>query len=166
MIGLRIFSLPFCPEKGGFDDTPLQEYLAEGRALLDVQHHLLEPHGSPWMILLVKTRPLESSHPRQRQERQQAQEKRRNKEEWKASLVDEEARQRFELLEDWRRERAKEQGVPPFLLLNNRLLTKIAEHNPTSKTEFLKLNGFGNGKWERMGDELLSLLEAVKGNVS
>jgi len=61
-------------------------------------------------------------------------------------------------LKQWRSETAKEQGVPAYIVFNNRTLAAIAAQHPTTHDELLEVSGIGPAKVERYGDELLDLI--------
>ncbi|CAN5576790.1 ATP-dependent DNA helicase UvrD2 [soil metagenome] len=62
-------------------------------------------------------------------------------------------------LRSWRLERAKKDGVPAFVVFNDRTLEAIAEDLPGSLAELVELPGIGPAKIERYGDEILAALE-------
>jgi ATP-dependent DNA helicase RecQ len=64
----------------------------------------------------------------------------------------------FELLRGWRRERASEQGVPPYVIFHDSTLREVAARKPASLTELSKIDGIGDTKLERHGESLLSAL--------
>ena len=61
-------------------------------------------------------------------------------------------------LKQWRSETAKEQGVPAYIVFNNRTLAAIAAQHPTTHDELLEVSGIGPTKVERYGDALLELI--------
>lgn len=61
-------------------------------------------------------------------------------------------------LKEWRTETAKEQGVPAYIVFNNRTLAAIAAQHPTTHDELLQVSGIGPTKAERYGDALLDLI--------
>ncbi|WP_134742241.1 ATP-dependent DNA helicase UvrD2 [Nocardioides sp. 503] len=64
----------------------------------------------------------------------------------------------FERLREWRKERAAEDEVPAFVIFTDATLQLIAEHQPQSTQALLRISGVGEGKLERYGEDLLSLL--------
>ena len=64
----------------------------------------------------------------------------------------------FERLRQWRIEQATEQGVPPYVVFNDRTLRAIASARPGSEAEMLAVSGVGPAKWERYGDAVLGLV--------
>jgi ATP-dependent DNA helicase RecQ len=68
----------------------------------------------------------------------------------------------FELLRSWRRERAIEQGVPPYVIFHDSTLREVAAQRPASLTELSKIEGIGDTKLTRHGESLLSALARAK----
>ncbi|MBX5483789.1 MAG: ATP-dependent DNA helicase RecQ [Myxococcaceae bacterium] len=54
-------------------------------------------------------------------------------------------------LRDWRREMARELGVPPYLIFSDKALLAIATALPITREEFLRIKGTGESHWERFG---------------
>lgn len=61
-------------------------------------------------------------------------------------------------LKQWRADTAREQGVPAYIVFNNRTLAAIATQHPTTHDELLDVSGIGPTKAERYGNELLELI--------
>jgi len=61
-------------------------------------------------------------------------------------------------LRAWRRKRAEADGVPAYVVFNDRTLAALAERRPRSRGELLAVDGIGPAKLDRYGDELLALL--------
>jgi DNA helicase-2/ATP-dependent DNA helicase PcrA len=59
-------------------------------------------------------------------------------------------------LRDWRLERAKADGVPPYVVFHDSVLHAIAELRPSSLGELAQISGVGPAKLERYGDDLLA----------
>ncbi|MFO1032389.1 MAG: HRDC domain-containing protein [Planctomycetota bacterium] len=64
----------------------------------------------------------------------------------------------FDLVRRWRRQKAHQEGVPPYVVLTNRQLVELVVERPASKTAMGKIAGFGDKKLARHGEELLMLL--------
>lgn len=62
---------------------------------------------------------------------------------------------RFELLREWRREKAKELDVPAFVVLSDRSLRDLASKAPSTMKALGDVHGFGAVKVERFGAEIL-----------
>ena len=63
-------------------------------------------------------------------------------------------------LRAWRTSRAREDGVPAYVVLHDATLDELAARRPRSTGELAAIRGFGPTKLERYGDELLALLAA------
>ena len=61
-------------------------------------------------------------------------------------------------LRAWRLERAREDGVPPYVVFHDTVLHAIADAQPTSLGELSQIAGVGPAKLERYGDAVLALL--------
>ena len=64
----------------------------------------------------------------------------------------------FEALRAWRSEQARDRGVPPYVICNDRTLRLVAAHRPRTADALLAVPGIGPGKQEMYGDELLRLV--------
>ena len=70
----------------------------------------------------------------------------------------------FEALRQWRADKAREQGVPAYVILHDRTLLELAAHRPESQEDLLEIPGIGQAKAERYGEALLDVLsEAGRG---
>ena len=67
-------------------------------------------------------------------------------------------RERFERLRAWRKARAAEQGVPPYVIFHDRTLLEIAEAAPVSLGELARISGVGQAKLDRYGADVLAAL--------
>ncbi|EXI89895.1 MAG: ATP-dependent DNA helicase UvrD2 [Candidatus Accumulibacter sp. BA-94] len=61
-------------------------------------------------------------------------------------------------LRQWRSAKAREQGVPAYVILHDRTLLEIAALLPGSPRALLTVPGIGLAKVQRYGDELLALV--------
>ena len=66
---------------------------------------------------------------------------------------------RFELLRDWRKQKADELDMPAFVVFSDRTLREVARTNPNTVSALTKIHGFGEVKLERFGKEILAVLE-------
>src|SRR5215467_4286540 len=57
----------------------------------------------------------------------------------------------FEALRAWRRERAAEQRVPPYVIFHDTTLSAIARKRPASLDDLSKVSGVGQSKLKRYG---------------
>ncbi|EDY38025.1 ATP-dependent DNA helicase RecQ [Cyanobium sp. PCC 7001] len=63
-------------------------------------------------------------------------------------------------LKTWRREQARAQGVPPYVVFHDRTLLELAARRPADLEELAGVSGIGAAKLERYGQALLQVLQA------
>jgi ATP-dependent DNA helicase RecQ len=68
----------------------------------------------------------------------------------------------FQLLRSRRLELAKEFGVPPYVIFHDKTLVEIATKLPTSLSELADIQGIGESKLERYGQEIVSIVKDFK----
>jgi ATP-dependent DNA helicase RecQ len=64
----------------------------------------------------------------------------------------------FEALRAWRRDRAAEQHVPPYVIFHDATLADIARLRPKNKDELKGVSGVGQSKLQRYGAAVLELV--------
>jgi DNA helicase-2/ATP-dependent DNA helicase PcrA len=62
-------------------------------------------------------------------------------------------------LKVWRKERAREDGVPAYVVFHDRTLEEIAGRLPRDQVELQGVSGVGPAKLERYGDDVVRVLE-------
>ena len=69
-----------------------------------------------------------------------------------------EAEDLFNRLREWRRARAIQDAVPPYVVAHDAQLRLLAEHRPHDDTTLLDVPGFGPTKVERYGSEIVAVI--------
>jgi ATP-dependent DNA helicase RecQ len=64
----------------------------------------------------------------------------------------------FEALRAWRRERAAEQRVPPYIIFHDTTLSAIARNRPASLDDLAEVSGVGQSKLKRYGADVLKVV--------
>ncbi len=72
--------------------------------------------------------------------------------------MDADVRARFEALRAWRRDRASEQHVPPYVIFQDKTLLEIAHAEPGDLAALAALPGVGQSKLDRYGKGVLETL--------
>jgi superfamily II DNA helicase RecQ len=67
---------------------------------------------------------------------------------------------KFNLLKQWRNERANEDGLPPYMIAQNESLMQIAAARIEKVEDFLGIKGFGEKRAQKYGEEILNILNA------
>jgi ATP-dependent DNA helicase RecQ len=68
-----------------------------------------------------------------------------------------------EYLRQWRREAAKQQGVPAFVVLHDTSLEQVCRVQPTSIPQLLSVHGIGERKAAMYGEQIFEALKAFRG---
>ncbi len=72
--------------------------------------------------------------------------------------LDADVRARFETLRAWRRDRAAEQHVPPYVIFQDKTLLEISTRQPRDLEALAAISGVGQSKVERYGKAVLAVL--------
>jgi ATP-dependent DNA helicase RecQ len=64
----------------------------------------------------------------------------------------------FERLRAWRANTAREQGVPAYVIFHDATLRQIASGTPSTLADLARVNGVGENKLARYGQQILDLL--------
>ena len=65
----------------------------------------------------------------------------------------------FEALRAWRREEAKRQAVPPYVIFSDRTLADLARERPATPEALTRIGGVGQVKLARYGEAVLRVLD-------
>lgn len=152
---MKVFSLKFDAFSGGFDDTPIREFIQD-KEVLEFRDHLLIRNEIPYLVIVLKYYPFR----KEASEECPATAKKPEAEAWKKEITEVEL-PLFNQLRDWRSERCKKDGVPPYLIFTNQQLATIVKKKPSSLAELAQIEGVGRGKIERYAEELLIVLNGV-----
>ena len=145
---LKVFSLRYEPDFGGFDDGPMRQFIGD-KTVLGVHEHFFHHDGTPvWAVMVSYREPPDPMGPRAAASREPAEQ----------AAVATTDRATYETLRRWRNERAKREGRPPYVILNNRQAAELARRRPRTREELLRVPGIGDARAEAYGDELLSLV--------
>jgi ATP-dependent DNA helicase RecQ len=69
----------------------------------------------------------------------------------------------FERLRAWRAAAAKEQGVPAYVIFHDATLRQIAARSPSTLAELRGVNGVGEAKLAKYGQQILDLMGELSG---
>ena len=148
---VRIFTLRFNPATDGFDDAVVTSFLAD-KELLAMDNHFFLKDGIPYLTLVVSYRTTalpsipETLRPEQKRD-----------ESWRESLTEADW-PLFNTLRTWRSETAKREGIPPYVIANNRQLAEVAKVRPQTLAALGGIDGFGEAKLAKHGKDLLALV--------
>ncbi|NCG22387.1 MAG: hypothetical protein GWP91_25505 [Rhodobacterales bacterium] len=128
--------------------TPLAGIPGE---IISLTEHFFTLEGLPHLLLVVQRRSQQGPSVRAQ---------RRASKPAKKVLSDLE-QPRFERLRAWRNGRAVADGVPPYVVLSNRMLTDLAIGEPDTIAGLRGVRGVGERKAALYGAEILAVLSEV-----
>lgn len=132
---IKILTLKFDAERGEFDQTKLNKFIEENN-VTTLKGELFEQNGDKyWSILL-------------------------HYEKAKVAL-NEDDKKLYDFIRNWRSEKAKEKGLPVYIILTNEQIVQIIRIKPVTKDELRKIKGLSDNKVRDFGDEILSLFSKV-----
>ena len=76
------------------------------------------------------------------------------KEENEPGIVNEELRDR---LQEWRTARFKKDNIPAYMIMHQSTLMAIASSAPKTKSELMRIKGFGEESFKKYGEEILAI---------
>ena len=117
MMQVKIFTMPFNSQLGIFDDEEFNDFTKD-KELVSVNDYLFQRDETPYLTLVVKYKQMASVIIPALNERTQG--KAKGTEEWR-KLLDDESMPLFNTLRQWRSEKSKKEGIPPYVILNNQL---------------------------------------------
>jgi ATP-dependent DNA helicase RecQ len=136
-----------------FDESPLQEFIKD-KEVLSVENHFFIKNDSPYLAVIINYKPL----PMAQSINQATSSKSGKRDEAWRELIDEKDVPLFNTLRIWRAERSKKEGLPSYIICNNQHLADIVNARPQTLAALGRIQGFGNAKLEKYGQDILALL--------
>ena len=152
---VKLITLRYIASLGGFDERPLEAFLAD-KALLAVREHFFVIHDQPHLACLITYQVREAPLPASDGD----------------TAIDTNVRAApsiarlsppeqalFATLRQWRSTRARRDGVPPYVILTNRELIAVVRARPATPTALQAIEGIGPGKVKRYAADILMRLQ-------
>ena len=143
---LKIFTMRFSESVDGFDDGPMQEFIAD-KEVIEYDEHFFNHDKTPYLTVLLSYRNFAPDERRRLNRRNDP----------RAELDDTE-KDIFDALRVWRAARAKQDGMPPYMIANNKQLAKMVKLKAATKTDLGNVNGIGEAKIEKYGEDILRII--------
>lgn len=148
---LKVFTLQFDAASGAFPDDVLREF-SDRNEILSVTEQFFQHLGLPyWAILLTYREKISSSGASLDDDRRI---------DWRNRLGDEE-KACFDALRKWRSQRARDEGIPPYLICTNRQAAQIVASRPSTLTMLGEIPGIGDAKIEKYGQAILEIIGSM-----
>jgi superfamily II DNA helicase RecQ len=146
---IKILSMTFDSTRGGFNDEELRDFIKDIEIVSIRDYHFVR-NEVPYLTMIIKYFPFRPEvdpkmGPRGRRD-----------EPWREMLTEADMGL-FNLLRDWRSQRCKKEGVPPYVLMTNVQLAHIVTQRPQSLVELMKIEGVGKAKADKYGEEILKI---------
>ncbi len=153
---IRVITLRFSIAMDGFDDTPLTEFIKD-KSVISLREHFFIRNETPYLVVVVVYDPVQEAAPANTIGGENGNRKKRD-ESWRMLLQDEDM-PLFDSLRSWRSERCKKEGVPPYVICNNKQLAGVVKARPQSIAALMQIDGIGKAKADKYGQEILALLK-------
>lgn len=143
-MNVQVFSVRVDAPHLAHDQQQLNDFIASVE-LVQSDTHFIESDASYWSVLL------------------HYKEKINLVSQEKASLTDltQDQIEKYQQLKKWRNEKAKTNGVKPFVVCHNSHLIQIAVQHPQALSDFQWIKGFGEKRTQQYADEIIQLLENI-----
>jgi ATP-dependent DNA helicase RecQ len=143
---LKLFTFRFSDSAEGFDDQPLQEFIAD-KEVIEFSEHFFMHEKTPYFTVLLAYRLISDDEKRKRS---RWVDPRRD--------LDDQEKAVYDALRTWRAARARQEGIPPYMIANNKQLAKMIKLRATTKSALAKVDGIGDVKIVKYGDEILQTI--------
>ena len=148
---VRVFTLRFSPATERFDDSSVVGFLAD-KEVLSIRDHFFVTDDVPYLTLVVCYRiaspPAPAVSDKARPPRDDSWREKLTEADWPL----------FKTLRAWRSDRCKLEGVPPYIICNNRQLADVVKARPQTLAALGAIDGFGEAKLQKYGKDILALV--------
>ena len=143
---LKVFTFRFSDSAEGFDDQPLQEFIAD-KEVIEFSEHFFVHERTPYLTVLLAYRLIADDERRKRIHRVDPRKD-----------LDDQEKATYDALRTWRAARARQEGIPPYMIANNKQLAKMIKLGATTKSALAKVGGIGEAKTAKYGDEIFRII--------
>lgn len=154
---LRVFTLSFDPLSERFDDSGVRDFLAD-KEVDAISDHFFERDGQPYLALVIRYRLATVGQSVQAAPKTTTAKPARARDESWRELLDKADWPLFNRIREWRGERSRAEGIPPYVVCNNRELASLVKRRPTTLAQIAELDGFGDAKLKKYGKDLLAFI--------
>jgi ATP-dependent DNA helicase RecQ len=147
----QVVTLHFDSALGVFDDSPLQAFIKD-KELHSIHDHFFIKDQEPYLTLVVTYtlhRPADVASAKVSQTAKAPA--------WRERLTEADM-PLFNTLRNWRMERCKQDGVPPYVICSNQQFADMVRDRPQSLSQLGAIKGFGQNKLKQYGRDILAIL--------
>ena len=120
---LKVFTFRFSESKDGFNDEPMQEFIAE-REVIEFKDHFFVHEKTPYLTVILSYRDISPDERRKPYKRQDPRKE-----------LDESEQKAYDALRAWRGAKASQEGIPPYMIANNRQIAGMVKSKAKSKAD-------------------------------
>jgi len=143
---LKIFTFRFSPTEEGFNDKPMQEFIAD-KEVIEFTEHFFVHDKTPYLTVLLSHRDLPWDA---RRKLVRGQDPRKELDKWGKTVYD--------ALRAWRAARSKQDGIPPFMISTNKQLAAMIQQKVKTKADLGAIKGIGDVKIIQYGQDILEIM--------
>lgn len=144
---VRILTLKYDVNLAGFPEEPVRQAIS-GRDVLAVREQFFVHGGVPHLLLTLELAGVDE--PRRADRAFNGPDV--------LATVPQDRRKLYIDLKRWRNERAKRDGVPPFVVMRNELLADICRVAPHALAALREIPGIGEKTVEKYGAEIIAMI--------
>jgi superfamily II DNA helicase RecQ len=148
-MNIRVVTLRYSETLGGFPEEPLRQVLAGGN-VVEQREYFFTHGGVPHLTLVLvmdnspNGRPSGQTYPRDRED--------------PGDKLPEHLQPLYRSLRQWRNDRAKQVGVPSYVIMRNVQLAEICRKLPRTLAALKAIGGVGEATTAKYGQEILGQL--------
>jgi len=148
---LKIFTLKYEEISETFNDSILSNFLSD-KEILQWESHFFDRKNEYFWTILVEYRTIIPS------QTDPISKTVKTKDESYKEILTENDWPLFKVLREWRSQRCKEEGIPPYIICNNIQLARITVTRPSSLNALQEIEGIGKAKIEKYGKDILQII--------
>jgi len=145
-VKLKVFTFRFSEGSDGFDDGLMQAFIEE-REVIEFTDHFFIHEKTPYLTVIISYRDIS---PDERRKPYKRQDPRKD--------LDENEQKTYDALRAWRAAKASQEGVPPYMIANNRQIAGMVKSRAKSKADLGNVKGIGEGKIVKYGEDILRVI--------
>lgn len=146
ILKLKVFTFRFSESKDGFDDEIMQVFIAD-KEVIEFSEHFFVYDKIPYLTVILSYRDMD----RDRRKIISREDPRKE--------LDGIEKETYDALRAWRSQRARQEGIPPYMIANNKQLAGMIKKRIMGKSGLSGIMGFGESKVSQYGEEILTVLK-------
>lgn len=150
---IRTFTLKYDLRLNGFDDEGVRRFLSD-KELLEVRDYFFVRAEEPHLLLVVIYSDHDSHSNNSAVSKNETVRKKTSSKDMDIENPDD--LRLYHSLREWRNNRAKDEGIPVYVIATNRMLADCAVKRPRSITALGEVAGLGENKLKAFGKDILA----------